>query len=103
MFVLSLTSQERSRAIDRQKGSQMRPNLVAALLAAMAPGMAAATEGGGSYQTLGLNTIMPGFMAPPGLYGNVFIQHYDANRTVDRSGTVYAVAPSHRVSGWYRW
>ncbi len=47
---------------------------------------AMATEGGGSSYPMGAENYMTGAMPAPGLYAQVFAQHYRANRLRDDSG-----------------
>lgn len=41
--------------------------------------LANASEGGGSSYPLGAETYMAGAMPPPGMYGQVFVSHYEAD------------------------
>src|ERR1700754_1285590 len=41
--------------------------------------LASASEGGGSSYPLGAETYMAGAMPPPGMYGQVFVSHYEAD------------------------
>lgn len=63
------------------------PALVAAYIGATMPGNASATEGGGSALAVGVNTVMAGVMEPPGTYLKTFITQYDADNTLDSSGS----------------
>ncbi|KAA1004883.1 phenol degradation protein meta [Paraburkholderia panacisoli] len=47
---------------------------------------AVATEGGGTSYPLGVNTVLSGFMPPPGLYGYAYLSNYDAAHTLDNNG-----------------
>lgn len=64
----------------------------AALLAPLAAGMLAtmpaahATEGGGSLYPLGADSFAAGAMPPPGIYGMLFTQHYEATRVNGAQG-----------------
>ncbi|MBB3259862.1 hypothetical protein F4827_004693 [Paraburkholderia bannensis] len=59
---------------------------LAAALAALAPLVANATEGGGSIYPIGVNTILAGFMPSPGDYAYLYGARYDSNHTLDGSG-----------------
>src|SRR5881628_186312 len=45
-----------------------------------------ATEGGGTSKALGVDTVLPGVMPPPGLRLTTFVAYYDADHTLDSSG-----------------
>jgi hypothetical protein len=62
--------------------------LAATFLAAGAH--AQATEGGGSVKVLGIDTILPGVMPPPGLMFKTFLLDYRADRSLDASGNARA-------------
>ncbi|MDW3681065.1 transporter [Cupriavidus sp. CV2] len=63
----------------------LRRGVLAATLAAAAGG-ATATENGGSIYPMGAENYMTGALPPPGLYGMVFLNRYEADSLRDNNG-----------------
>ncbi len=55
-------------------------------LGASLPGVALATEGGGTSYPLGAENYMSGAMPPPGFYGQLFVNHYEADNLRGNDG-----------------
>ncbi|MDV7212607.1 SphA family protein [Azotobacter beijerinckii] len=66
--------------------SRLVPGLLAVCIGACGSSQALATEGGGSSYPMGAENYMTGAMPPPGLYTQVFVQHYHADRLRDDRG-----------------
>ena len=62
------------------------PSLVAALTAGLLPFAAIATEGGATNKALGVDTVLPGVMPPPGMRLTSYLGYYTADQTLDGSG-----------------
>ena len=56
-------------------------------LGASLPGVALATEGGGTSYPLGAENYMSGAMPPPGFYGQLFVNHYEADNLRGNDGS----------------
>jgi hypothetical protein len=76
----------------------LRLRLGAAIFGAIVPGIAAATEGGGSSLAVGVNTVLAGVMDPPGTYLRTFLTQYDANHTLDGHGNDKAGISDFRIT-----
>ncbi|PRA44052.1 MULTISPECIES: transporter [Pseudomonas] len=55
-------------------------------LGASLPGVSQATEGGGTSYPLGAENYMSGAMPPPGVYGQLFVNHYEADNLRGNDG-----------------
>lgn len=55
-------------------------------LGASLPGVTLATEGGGTSYPLGAENYLSGAMPPPGFYGQLFINHYEADNLRGNDG-----------------
>mgnify|MGYP003601954776 CR=1 FL=1 len=55
-------------------------------LGASLPGVTLATEGGGTSYPLGAENYMSGAMPPPGVYGQLFVNHYEADNLRGNDG-----------------
>ncbi|MND60740.1 hypothetical protein D3C80_519770 [compost metagenome] len=53
--------------------------LIGCTVLALSAGLAQASERGGSSYPMGAETYMAGAMPPPGLYGQLFVSHYEAD------------------------
>jgi hypothetical protein len=65
---------------------------------ALASGMAAATEGGGSSYPMGAENYLTGAMPPPGFYTLAFINHYSADKLKDDAGNTVPLDFSVRAT-----
>jgi len=67
-------------------------------LVAMSCTLAHATEGGSSSYAQGAETYMAGALPPPGLYGQLFVSHYEANTLRGNNGEKLPVDFNIRVN-----
>ena len=57
------------------------------MLAALAPAIAVASEGGGTSKALGVDTVLTGVMPPPGsLQLTTYLAYYESDQTLDGNG-----------------
>src|SRR2546430_2116871 len=77
----------------KQKNSLQAAVVSAALLASAG---AYATEGGGTVYPVGTENYVCCALPPPGIYGQVFAQHYEADEVKDNNGDTVPI-PGFKV------
>lgn len=60
--------------------------LLVAMFEVLVVGRANATEGGGSSYPMGADNYMSGYLPPPGIYGQIYAQNYEADSLRDDGG-----------------